>query len=76
MKQLIKSVKVALLKNMNGYNIAETVQSYEENVVHIQRCLKKLKSFGSLFDYSKSDSILKNRTRWAHAWYSKAQKNG
>ena len=57
MEQLIESVKAALLKNMNGYTITETVRSYEENVVHIQRCLKKLKSFGSLFDYSKSDSI-------------------
>lgn len=57
MEDLIKSVKGALLKNMNGYTITETVRSYEENVVHIQRCLEKLKSFGSLFDYSKNDSI-------------------
>jgi hypothetical protein len=57
MKILICDVKAALLKNMNALNLSKAIDNYQCNVNHIERALKKLKHFGSLFDHSKNDKV-------------------
>merc|ERR1711998_335304 len=47
----------ALLKNMNALNLSKAIDNYQCNVNHIERALKKLKHFGSLFDHSKNDKV-------------------
>merc|ERR1712167_552978 len=49
--------QAALLKNMNALNVTKAIDNYQCNVNHIQRCMHKLKHFGSLFDHSRNDNV-------------------